>query len=332
VAGIRFDEKTTAQIQSLTEPTEGYTVFNIDTWSKWIYKNGSWVDTDNIALPAKETLLTGATDSLYLSHTVFQSGADFGRKKLLRKNNGRIDLFPPSTSIPVNTVWRLRTGAVGDTISVNPANGYKIVYSGQTTGNAVYITGIYNDAYVEKVAADTLLFSAGDFTEYTLAPPTIYALNNAADPVNESNTTTNTAIKSSGNISINSRTSATAVGSAVPTNGTYLVEVEHLGPDNTLYEADITLVGVNAGDDITVQVDVRGDGGNFCKIIMLSEFDGWTLSDSQSFNSEVYQQWETKTLNGIADQNNPSIRLQFTSCADAGWIMQVDNIRITKNN
>ena len=45
--GIRYRGYTTAQIQSLPNPTNGYTVNNSETNSKWEYQNGIWVDTQN---------------------------------------------------------------------------------------------------------------------------------------------------------------------------------------------------------------------------------------------------------------------------------------------
>lgn len=125
----------------------------------------------NAPLPAKDLLITAAADSLYLNYTHYQTGSDIGRKTLLRKNNGRLDLFPPEDAIPLNTVWRLRTGADNDTIAINPFNGYNLKWEGQTSENAAYITGDYENAYVEKVAADTLLISANNLTGFTYTPP-----------------------------------------------------------------------------------------------------------------------------------------------------------------
>jgi len=119
-----------------------------------------------IALTAKDTLLTAASDSLYLDYTAFQVGADSLRPKLLRKNNGRIDLFPTSETISNNATWRVRTGASNDTVAINPANGYNLIFDGQTTGNAAYISGPYESMYIEKVATDTLLLAGANLIEY----------------------------------------------------------------------------------------------------------------------------------------------------------------------
>ena len=135
-------------------------------------------DTSKV-LPAKDTLLTSANDELTLNYTHFQSGADAGRRKLLRKNNGRIDLTPSAESIPINTVWRARTGADNDTVAVNPANGYELVFEGTNTGNAGYITGPYSSMYIEKVGNDTLLISGTNLVQYNFSSDFVQSLNPA---------------------------------------------------------------------------------------------------------------------------------------------------------
>ena len=160
---------TTTQRNSIV-PGSGHPILYNTTDNEFQRWNGAnwedWGGSDSKVLPAKDTLLTSANDELTLNYTHFQSGADAGRRKLLRKDNGRIDLTPSAETIPINTVWRARTGADNDTIAVNPANGYELVFEGTNTGNAGYITGPYSSMYIEKVGNDTLLVSGTNLVQY----------------------------------------------------------------------------------------------------------------------------------------------------------------------
>ncbi|MBT8282770.1 MAG: hypothetical protein KJO86_03455, partial [Muriicola sp.] len=131
---------------------------------------GGTIPSVNYLAPL-DSLMTAAVDSLYLDYAFYQTGVNQDRRKLLRKNNGRLDLFPPSTTLPLNTVWRFRTGATNDTIAINPFNSYNLVFDGQTTGNAAYISGLYEGMYAEKVATDTILLAGANLVEYTYTPP-----------------------------------------------------------------------------------------------------------------------------------------------------------------
>lgn len=109
-------------------------------------------------------LVTAAVDSLDISLAQFNSNT----YKILRKNNGRLDLFPPSTwsSIPDETLWRIRTRAANDTIAVNALNGVVVRFDGITgSQNAAYIHGEFGEGYLEK-DNDTLIFSSPDFVAY----------------------------------------------------------------------------------------------------------------------------------------------------------------------
>jgi len=194
-----------------------------------IFKISNYTTVANagVSLTAKDTVLTAAIDSLYASYSAFQTGVDALRPKILRKNNGRIDIFPTSETIPNNTIWRARTGAANDTVAINPANGYSLIFDGQTTGDAAYITGPYESMYIEKVATDTLLLAGANLIEYTYSactvdPNELHLSSNAiSDPTcNETNATTGWSVTES---TLTSVTTDPQVGSyhfqAVATQG-----------------------------------------------------------------------------------------------------------------
>jgi len=217
-----------------------------------------------------DSLVTAASDSLYLEYTHYQTGLNTGRRKNLRKNNGRIDYFPTSEAIPLNTVWRGRTGASNDTLAINPFNNYKLVFDGQTTGNAAYITGPYETMYIEKVATDTLLVAGANLVEYTYSSVNPWLIDGFSGSIgSEANTSYAVEAASGVYISLVGPLGVTeSVASDSPTGeGVYAMELtSDPGGDGDGDRQRIFIEGLTIGEIYEYEVSykmVTGAGGRF---------------------------------------------------------------------
>lgn len=323
------DDQTAAEV-SYDNASSGLTANNTqDAIDEINAAVGSGLSSDNqnklnnAPLSAKDSILTAAVDSLYLDYAQFQSGTDVGRNKLLRKNDGRLDLFPTSETIPINTTWRLRTGADNDTIALNPANGYTIVFDGQTTGDAAYITGLFQSAYVEKTGTDTLRIIAPELTEYTyIAGVTDYypTGNAASDGAGEANSI---AAFDDTNGFLSIVTNPSAAG------GTWAIRFTANGTNS---HADIEVTGLNPSSTYTLQADINSHStSNLDMGVQINNsqiVSATTLTLRDNTRNDVYT-----TESGVFQPTGTSVdvRIAILGADVSGDSGDVDRIIITEN-
>jgi len=282
----------------------------------------------------KPELITAAEDSLALDLVTFQSGTDKYKTKIITKDNGRLDLFPPSNfnTFDDGTTWRGQTHASNDTIAINPLNGVVVRFDGQAANNAGYITGEFGQFYAQKVANDTLVLSAPEITAYTYSAAAPYSPNNLYTEASAMNAD-NEAL-SLGNWSINVGAGATAVVDAGGSAGgsDNAIRVQETGPvGDNFYQLSLDLAALglddgtpmSAGDydikfdmkvvsmpatDNLIQLEITGAGAN-----------GFTGISYGSDGQSTYSSY-SHTFTGDETQSNIRFYITTTNTDPAGSI------------
>lgn len=151
----------------------------------------------------------------------------------------------------------------------------------------------------------------------------VYNGQNAADPNNEVNGTANITVIGT------ELTLSSVTTSPTPQNGSYSLKFTQNAGTNTTARGNITLVGINNGDNVTVSLYCQETVGANWQILLRTS-DGWTTNET--INLSDGGTWTQYTFSAnTATQDDPSIRIQGTSSSDTGDECGVDNIVITLN-
>jgi hypothetical protein len=338
---------TTAQMNAL-DTREGLMIYNSDTESYWVYDGTAWAEaasgdggaltTDqqnilaNANKPPLDSVITSAVDSLYVWYSEYTtSGANIGRKKKLRKDNGRVDFYPPSTIIPINQAWRFTASGANDTIAFNPGNGYVIWFPEQTAGDGAYITGPYRDAYVDKISSDTLRVIADEITSFVSeSTPVVnyYAFNAATVVPNEANDTDGFTLTGSESDHV----SVSSTGSLF-SDGLYSIAVtcvETVSSSNSA-GVQLELTGLTPGQNYVVSVKVRMNPGNSININSgLYTSEGWNTADTDFIINPSTDSWDSYSWVSSPTGTSAFVRFTGTSSFSLNEVFYIDEVTVAE--
>jgi hypothetical protein len=194
-----------------------------------------------------------------------------------------------------------------------------------TTGNEWTVGG--SSQFLGTKEAGVITVDGGTVSTRTFE---IYTLANAANPTSDTNATT-------GASGVTNWTVSSVSTSPTPQNGTHSLKWTHGGPDNTTYNGQIDLTGLNivVGQTYEIKMYVnRFLGGNFS--IVLDIGNGWSVTSTVTIGTvsdPVVDVWREITLTGTWDGtglNVPAIRVTANTNADADHAFGIDNIRIIR--